>query len=32
MATMLPGRAAQHLFGFLADGFDFMGDFVDRDD
>ena len=32
MATILPGRAAQHLFGFFADGFDFAGVLVDGDD
>ena len=29
---MLPGRAAQHLLGLFADGFDFTGVLVDGDD
>ena len=32
MATMLPGRATQHLLGFLAHGFHLAGILVDRDD
>ena len=32
MATMLPGRAAEHLLRFLADGFHFAGVLVDGDD
>ena len=32
MATILPGRAAQHFLGFAAHGFHFTGGLVDRDD